>query len=68
MVLNQLFDEDGNRVELVGQATTGKEYGEETVNGHRHRVMYRRNYFRVEAMSEKFFWSDMHYARLKNTK
>ena len=47
--LNQLFDEDGNRVELVGQATTAKEYGEQTVNGHRHHVMYRRNYFRVEA-------------------
>ena len=47
--LKELSDEDGNRVELVGQPTTGKEYGEETVNGHRHHVMYRRNYFRVEA-------------------
>ena len=47
--LNQLFDEDGNRVEIVVRATTAKEYGEETVNGHRHHVMYRRNYFRVEA-------------------
>ena len=47
--LSQLFDEDGNRVEVVLRATTAKQYGEETVNGHRHHVMYRRNYFRVEA-------------------
>ncbi len=46
--LNQLFDEDGNRVEVVVRATAAKEYGEETVKGHRHHVMYRRNYFRVE--------------------
>ena len=46
--LIQLFNEDGNRVEVVGKATTTKQFGEETVNGHRHHVMYRRNYFRVE--------------------
>ena len=46
--LIQLFNEDGNRVEVVGRATTTKQYGEETVNGHRHHVMYRRNYFKVE--------------------
>ena len=44
----QLFNEDGNRVEVVGKATATKQFGEETVNGHRHHVMYRRNYFRVE--------------------
>ena len=43
-----LFNEDGNCVEVVGKATTTKQFGEETVNGHRHHVMYRRNYFRVE--------------------
>ena len=47
--VNQLFDEDGNRVEVVLRATTAKEYGEDTVNGHSYHVMYRRNYFRVEA-------------------
>ena len=46
--LVQLFNEDGNPVEVVGKATTTKLFGEETVNGHRHHVMYRRNYFRVE--------------------
>lgn len=46
---NQLFDEDGVRVEVEGQANTGKRYGEETVNGSSHHVMYRRNYFKVEA-------------------
>ena len=46
--VNQLFDEDGNRVKVVLRATTAKEYGEDTVNGHRYHVMYRRNYFRVE--------------------
>lgn len=46
--LTQLFNEDGHRVEVVGKATTTKQFGEETVNGHRHHVMYRRNYFRVE--------------------
>ena len=45
---NELYDEDGNRVEVIVKATTGKEYGEETVDGHRHHVMYRRNYFKVE--------------------
>ena len=45
---NGLFDEDGNHVEVIVKATTGKEYGEETVNDHRHHVMYRRNYFKVE--------------------
>ena len=44
----QLFNEDGERVDVVGKATTTKQFGEETVNGHRHHVMYRRNYFRVE--------------------
>ncbi len=47
--LNQLFDEDGNHVEVVVRATTAQEHGEETLNGHRHHVMYRRNYFKVEA-------------------
>ena len=47
--VNQLFDEDGNRVEVVLRATTTKEYGEDTMNGHSYHVMYRRNYFRVEA-------------------
>lgn len=46
--LIQLYNEDGNRVEVVGKVTTTKQYGEETVNGHRHHVMYRRNYFKVE--------------------
>ena len=46
--LIQLFDEKGNRVEVVVKATAAKQYGEETVNGHRHHVMYRRNYFKVE--------------------
>ena len=45
---NELYDEDENRVEVILKATTGKEYGEETVDGHRHHVMYRRNYFKVE--------------------
>ena len=45
---NELFDEDGNGVQVIFKATTGKEYGEETVDGHRHHVMYRRNYFKVE--------------------
>ena len=43
-----LFNEEGNPVEVAGKATTTKPFGEETVNGHRHHVMYRRNYFRVE--------------------
>ena len=43
-----LYNEEGNRVEVAGKATTTKQFGEETVNGHRHHVMYRRNYFRVE--------------------
>ena len=47
--VNQLFDEDGNRVEVVLRATTTKEYGEDMMNGHRYHVMYRRNYFRIEA-------------------
>ena len=46
--LVQLFNEDGDPVEVVAKATTTKPFGEETVNGHRHHVMYRRNYFRVE--------------------